>query len=107
LPQLLLLLRLLQVRIGSADQVLIAGGLILSAYVLADSQTLEGLASSGQWRNDDYDVICKGAVVGRLFLAAAAPQDRQWMWIQHRTPAHGYEPTRETAMAAFAKSWRR
>jgi hypothetical protein len=26
---------------------------------------------------------------------------------QHRTPAHGYEPTREAAMAAFAKSWRR
>jgi hypothetical protein len=24
-----------------------------------------------------------------------------------RTPAHGYEPTREAAMAAFAKSWRR
>jgi len=62
---------------------------------------------SGQWRSDDYDVIFKGAVVGRLFLSPAAPQDRQWMWIQNRTPAHGYEPTRETAMAAFAKSWRR
>jgi hypothetical protein len=24
-----------------------------------------------------------------------------------RTLAHGYEPTREAAMAAFAKSWRR
>ena len=23
------------------------------------------------------------------------------------TPTHGYEPTREAAMAAFAKSWRR
>jgi len=23
------------------------------------------------------------------------------------TPAHGYEATREAAMAAFAKSWRR
>ena len=23
------------------------------------------------------------------------------------TPPHGYEPTRESAMAAFAKSWRR
>jgi hypothetical protein len=22
------------------------------------------------------------------------------------TPTHGYEPTREAAMAAFAKSWR-
>jgi hypothetical protein len=25
----------------------------------------------------------------------------------HRTPTHGYEATREAAMAAFAKSWRR
>jgi hypothetical protein len=23
-----------------------------------------------------------------------------------RTPTHGYEPTREAAMAAFVKSWR-
>jgi hypothetical protein len=26
---------------------------------------------------------------------------------EFRTPTHGYEPTREAAMAAFAKSWRR
>jgi hypothetical protein len=26
---------------------------------------------------------------------------------EDRTPPHGYEPTREAAMAAFAKSWRR
>jgi hypothetical protein len=25
---------------------------------------------------------------------------------EDRTPRHGYEPTREAAMAAFAKSWR-
>ena len=38
---------------------------------------------------------------------------RPWMWASghsadsvHRA-AHGYEPTREAAMAAFAKSWRR
>ena len=36
-----------------------------------------------------------------------------WLWTlafsQHkdRTPTHGYEPTREAAMAAFAKSGRR
>jgi hypothetical protein len=32
-------------------------------------------------------------------------------WAPHnghiRRAAHGYEPTREAAMAAFAKSWRR
>src|SRR5262245_33909057 len=36
-----------------------------------------------------------------------------WLWTldfghhEDRTPTHGYEPTREAAMAAFAKSWRR
>jgi hypothetical protein len=32
---------------------------------------------SGQWRDDDYDVICQGAVVGRVFLSPGAPQDQQ------------------------------
>jgi hypothetical protein len=35
---------------------------------------------SRQWRDDDYDVLENGV---------------------------GYEPTREAAMSAFAKSWRR
>jgi hypothetical protein len=26
---------------------------------------------------------------------------------EDRTPTHGYEPTREAAMAAFAKTWQR
>jgi hypothetical protein len=65
------------------------------------------------WNQDDYDVLCDGVLVGRIFLSPAAPNDRQWMWaIGHghrtgRTPTHGYEATREAAMAAFAKSWRR
>jgi hypothetical protein len=29
------------------------------------------------------------------------------MLFDYRWPIHGYEPTREAAMAAFAKSWRR
>jgi hypothetical protein len=29
------------------------------------------------------------------------------MAAEDRTPTHGYEATREAAMAAFAKSWRR
>jgi hypothetical protein len=28
-------------------------------------------------------------------------------WRLDRTPTHGYAATREAAMAAFAKSWRR
>jgi hypothetical protein len=39
------------------------------------------------------------------------PQGRPWMWASGhngdiRRAAHGYEATREAAMAAFAKSWR-
>jgi hypothetical protein len=33
---------------------------------------------SGQWRDDDYDALENGVVVGRSFLSPAAPQDRQW-----------------------------
>jgi hypothetical protein len=49
-------------------------------------------------------------LVGRIVLSPAAPKDRQWMWsLDHRdrSPTRGSEPTREAAMAAFAKSWRR
>jgi hypothetical protein len=68
---------------------------------------------SGHWYDDDYDVLCEGEVVGRIMKAAAAPVGQPWLWTlaygyhEDRTPTHDYEPTREAAMAAFAKSWRR
>jgi hypothetical protein len=68
---------------------------------------------SGHWYDDDYDVLCEGEVVGRIMKAAAAPVGQPWLWTlaygyhEDRTPTHGYELTREGAMAAFAKSWRR
>ena len=68
---------------------------------------------SGEWNDDDFDVVCDGVVVGRIMKVAAAPVSEPWLWTlafgQHedRWPMHGYEPTREAAMAAFAKSWRR
>jgi hypothetical protein len=58
-------------------------------------------------------VFCNGTVVGRIFKANAAPVGSPWMWTlifphhEGRSPTHGYEATREAAMAAFAKSWRR
>jgi hypothetical protein len=58
-------------------------------------------------------VLADGVVVGRIVPGAAAPEGRPWFWtlaFRHqvdRTPTHGYEPTREAAMAAFGKSWRR
>jgi len=43
----------------------------------------------------------------------AAPAGSPWMWTlafghhEDRTSTHGYAATREDAMAAFAKTWRR
>ena len=69
--------------------------------------------TSGKWSEDDFDVLANGVVVGRILNAAASPVGTPWMWTlafghhEGRTPTHGYEATREAAMAAFAKSWRR
>jgi hypothetical protein len=68
---------------------------------------------SGEWNDDDFDVLADSAVVGRIFNSAASPIGTPWMWTlafghhEDRTPTHGYAATREAAMAAFAKSWRR
>ena len=40
-------------------------------------------------------------------LAQGSPWTLAFGHHEDRTPTHGYEPTREAAMAAFAKSWRR
>jgi hypothetical protein len=51
---------------------------------------------SGDWNDDDYDVLADGAVVGRIFRANAALVGTPWMWTvavghhEDRTPTHGY-----------------
>jgi hypothetical protein len=78
-----------------------------SPNVLADPQA----RSDRGMDRGRYDVLAEGVVVGRIMKAAAAPVGTPWMWTlafgQHEdcTPTHGYEATREAAMAAFAKSW--
>jgi hypothetical protein len=57
---------------------------------------------SGQWGEDDFDVLEDGVVVGRIFVVPTGPEGRLIA-----RAAHGYEPTREAAMAAFAKRWLR
>jgi hypothetical protein len=58
-------------------------------------------------------VLADGAVVGRVFKANAAPVGSSWMWMlafghhEDRMPTRGYAKTREAAMAAFARIWRR
>jgi hypothetical protein len=55
---------------------------------------------SGEWNDDDYDVLAAGAVVGRIFKTNAAPVRAPWMWTlafghhDDRTPTHGYAATR-------------
>ena len=67
---------------------------------------------SSEWKDDDYDVLADGEIVGRIFNAVVSVA-RPWMWTldigyhEHRSPTHGYAATREAAIAAFAKSWRR
>jgi hypothetical protein len=54
---------------------------------------------SGEWNEDDFDVLADGAVVGRLFKANAAPVGMPWMWTlgfghhEDRTPTHDYAAT--------------
>src|SRR5262249_49659137 len=54
--------------------------------------------SSGEWSDDDYDVLADDEVVGRIFKAKASPVGMSWMWTlafgyhEDRTPTHGYEP---------------
>jgi hypothetical protein len=67
--------------------------------------------SSGEWSDDDYDVVAEGAGVSRIFTVNGAPVGSPWMW-HFSFPsttrlAPGYEAARDAAMAAFAKMWSR
>ena len=67
---------------------------------------------SGEPADHDFDVLADEEIVGRIFRAGVSVA-RPWMWTldighhEHCNPTHGYAATRETAMAAFAKSGRR
>jgi hypothetical protein len=78
---------------------------------LSDPQTRFSEPPSGEWNDDDFDVLADGAVVGRILKVHAAPVGSPWMWTlalhEDRTPTHGYAATREAAMAALARSWQR
>jgi hypothetical protein len=67
----------------------------------------------GEWNDNDFDVLADGVVVGRIMRAAASPEGSPWMWTlafghhEDCIPTHGYEPTREAAMAACRHGRRR
>jgi len=54
---------------------------------------------------EDYDVLCGGEIVGRIFLS----QVGKWMWASNRHegrgPAYGDEATQEAALQALARAW--
>jgi len=35
---------------------------------------------SGEWNDEDFDVLADGETVGRIFNANAAPVGSPWMW---------------------------
>src|SRR5262249_18357445 len=57
---------------------------------------------SGNWNEDDFDVLASGEVVGRIFKVHAAPAGSPWMWTlafgrhEDRTPTHGYARDKES-----------
>ena len=58
---------------------------------------------------EHYSVLENGVIVGRIFLVSNGPPNKLWMWASGddiRRAVYGYEPTREAAMASFAKNWR-
>jgi hypothetical protein len=68
--------------------------------------------SSGDWSDDDYDVLADGVVVGRIMKAAAKPADASWLWTlafgQHedRTPDARLRRT-QGGDGAFRESWQK
>jgi len=60
---------------------------------------------SGEWSDDDYDVLCEGEVVGRIMKAAAAPVGTPWFWTL--AYSHLEDPTPSTATRRRARPrWR-
>jgi hypothetical protein len=53
-------------------------------YLLLKRATLS--RPSGQWSDDDFDVLANGEVVGRIYKANAAPVGWPWMWTTYFAP---------------------
>jgi hypothetical protein len=58
---------------------------VLSQTVLMSSLTLKRASasrSSGQWQDEDYDVLADSKPVGRIYedASASTPPDMRWFW---------------------------
>jgi hypothetical protein len=69
--------------------------------------------SFGQWKDEDYDVLADGKVIGRILEEGSrfGPPALRWGWsITSIVPAtkgvtNGTAATREEAMAKFRDNW--
>jgi hypothetical protein len=69
--------------------------------------------SSGQWSDNDFDVLADGKVVGRIYedASASTPPELRWFWsVTEIVPAtrgatHGTAATLEEAKAKFRQAW--
>jgi hypothetical protein len=57
---------------------------------------------SGEWNDDDFDVLADGAVVGRIMKVHAAPVGSPWMW----TLAFGQHEDRTPMRRRARPRWR-
>jgi hypothetical protein len=68
--------------------------------------------SSGEWKDEDYDVLADGKVIGRILEEGSrfGPPELRWGWsitaIVPASPAtHGAGATLEEAKAKFRANW--
>ena len=70
--------------------------------------------SSGQWQDEDYDVLADGKVIGRIYedASASTPPELRWFWsvtailppaIPNKT--NGHARTLDEAKAKFREAW--
>jgi hypothetical protein len=70
---------------------------------------------SGQWQDEDYDVLADGKVIGRIYedASASTPPELRWFWsvtsIWPATPGltNGTAATLDEAKAKFRAAWER
>jgi hypothetical protein len=61
----------------------------------------------GEWREDDYDVVADGIVVGRIVKAVAAPEGTPWQWTLaygHQVVSAGFPPSHKAPRPAGRKA---
>src|SRR5262249_39470782 len=73
----------------------VCGRLAASGQLIVE----RGLASrpSGEWNDDDFDVLRNGVMVGRIMKAAASPVGSPWLW------TYGFNPPTDARLRADAR----